>query len=94
MEQELSEEEGLSLEQPVFRGLFRPHLFQALLFKAKASTKLGTADTEPGGSLTEQDPADLLFAEPATETDAIPAPPLFLDMIQRQWASPGSHVFI
>lgn len=91
MEQELSEEEGLSPEQLIFRGLFRPHLFKALLFKAKASTKLGTADAKPGGSLTEQDPADLLFAEPATETDTIPAPPLFLDMIQRQWASLGSH---
>lgn len=47
LEQELLDEEGLLPDQPVFRRLFCPHLFKALLFKAKASTKLGTADTRP-----------------------------------------------
>lgn len=50
LEQELLDEEGLLPDQPVFRRLFRPHLFKALLFKVKASTKLGTADTRPEGS--------------------------------------------
>lgn len=79
LDRELSDDEGLLPDQPVFKGLFRPHLFKTLLFKAKVSTKLGSADTRPGGSITEQDPADLLFSEPVTETDAILMPPLFLD---------------
>lgn len=73
LEQELSEEEGLIPDQPIFKGLFRPHLFKALLFKAKNSIMLGT-NTSPEGALVEQDPAELLFSEPTTETEAIPAP--------------------
>lgn len=91
LDQELSDEEGLFLDQPVFKGLFRPHLFKALLFKAKASMKLGTATSRPERSMAERDPADLFFSEPATEMEAIPAPPLFFDMIQRQWASLGTY---
>lgn len=33
----------------------------------------------------------MLFSEPFTETEDIPAPQLFLDMIQRQWESPGTY---
>lgn len=91
LDQELSDEDGLLLDQSVFKRLFHLHLFKALLFKAKASTKLDTADTGPVGTMTEQDLAELLFSETATETDAIPVPPLFLDIIQRQWASPEAH---
>lgn len=38
-EQELSEEEGLLLDQPTFKGLFRSHLFKPLLIKAKSLLK-------------------------------------------------------
>lgn len=91
IDQELSEEEGLIPDQPVFKGLFRPHLFKALLFKSKSSTSLGTNSTRPDNSTGEQDPTELLFSESMMEAEPIPAPQLFMDMIQHQWASPGAY---
>ncbi|XP_058024086.1 lamina-associated polypeptide 2, isoforms alpha/zeta-like [Ahaetulla prasina] len=82
-DQELSEEEGFLPEQPMFKGLFRPHLFKALLSKAKVVTKQGLIGEQ--GACPEQDPADMLFSEPTVETETVPAPKLFLDMIKKQW---------
>lgn len=33
------------------------------------------------------DPIDPLYVEPAIETEEVPAPKLFLDVVQRQWAA-------
>ncbi|XP_058049789.1 uncharacterized protein LOC131203498 [Ahaetulla prasina] len=87
-DQELSEEEGFLPEQPMFKGLFRPHLFKALLSKAKAVTKQGLIGEQ--GACPEQDPADMLFSEPTVETETVPAPKLFLDMIKKQWEAPAA----
>ncbi|XP_058020135.1 uncharacterized protein LOC131188700 isoform X2 [Ahaetulla prasina] len=87
-DQELSEEEGFLPEQPMFKGLFRPHLFKALLSKAKAVTKQGLLGEQ--GACPEQDPADMLFSEPTVETETVPAPQLFLDMIKKQWEAPAA----
>lgn len=40
---DLSEDEGLTLDQPAFMGLFRPSLFRYLLFKAKKVANMGTS---------------------------------------------------
>ncbi|XP_060541940.1 uncharacterized protein LOC132710243 [Pantherophis guttatus] len=86
----LSDDEGLTLDQPAFIGLFRPQLFRSLLYKALAVTRLGSSSTA-GTTLPEgADPASSLFAEPAVEPELIPAPKLFTDVVQRQWALPGS----
>ncbi|XP_058017916.1 lamina-associated polypeptide 2-like [Ahaetulla prasina] len=87
-DQELSEEEGFLPEQPMFKGLFRPHLFKALLSKAKAVTKQGLLGEQ--SACPEQDPADMLFSEPTVETETVPAPKLFLDMIKKQWEAPAA----
>lgn len=63
----------------------------SLLFKAKSSTLLETDLSKPEGSLEPIDPPDLLFSGPMTETEAIPAPRLFMGVIQRQWVSPGAY---
>lgn len=64
----------------VFKGLFNPALFKPFLAKAHSAALLGkdSASQEQG----EQE-----GTEQATETDAIPIPRMFLDVIKRQWAS-------
>lgn len=87
----LSDDEGLSPDQPAFIGLFRPQLFRSLLHKALAVTGLGnstSASTDPQPAGPSQ--ATSLFIEPAVEPDLIPAPKLFTDVVQRQWNLPGS----
>lgn len=61
-----------------------------MLFKASNAAQLGTSlvGNEPSASSHEvQNP---LFLEPTKPVDAIPAPRLFLDVIQHQWTSPGT----
>lgn len=91
IDQELLEEEGLIPDQLIFKGLFRHHLFKALLFKAKSLTRLVMNYIRPDNSIGKQDHTKLLFSESMTEAEAIPAPQLFMDMIQHQWASPGAY---
>lgn len=52
---------------------------------------MGTDSTRPENSQGEADPTELLFSEPMAETEAIPAPQLFMDMILRQWVSLGAY---
>lgn len=80
-DQELSDEEGTTPNQAVFKGLFRPHLSKALLFKAESSIHLGANTSRADNVIGEQDPADLLFSESMMEAEAIPAPLLFMDII-------------
>lgn len=88
-ELDLSEDEGLPPEQPAFTSLFLQALFKSLLFKAVNAAQVGPGSSEvvlpsSQGSLNP------LFAEPASPVDSIPAPPLFLDVVRKQWSSPGS----
>lgn len=88
-ELDLLEDEGLPPEQLAFMGVFPQALFKSLLFKAVSTAQLGYVHTEPSptsapGSLNP------LFAEPAKPVTSIPMPPLFLDVIKKQWASPGA----
>lgn len=61
IDQELREEEGLTPDQLVFKGLFSSHLFKALLFKAESSTHLGVNTSREDNVVGEQDPPGLLF---------------------------------
>lgn len=88
-EPELSEDEGLPPDQPAFTGLFPQALFKSLMFKAINTAQLGTAPPQepiPTGKGT----LDPLFAEPTKAITCIPTPPLFLKVLRKQWASPGS----
>lgn len=87
---ELSEDEGLMPDQPAFAGLFCPSLFKSLLFKAKNTARLGTHLPSPDPTSETADAKDSLFSEPTTEAEVVPSPRLFLDVVQRQWASPGT----
>lgn len=87
---DLSEDEGLPPDQPAFTGLFPQALFKSLLFKA-----VNTAGLRPPFPAQMPTPAahgalDPLFAEPPKAVDSIPTPPLFLDVIRKQWISPGA----
>lgn len=55
-EMELSEDEGLTPDQPVFTGLFHPALFRSLLFKARNSTRLGADHSAPDTAVGSADP--------------------------------------
>lgn len=92
IDQELSDEEGLTPDQPVFRGLFRPHLFKALPFKAKSSTHLGVNISGNDNVSGEQDTTNLLFSEPMMEAEAVPAPPLFNGSGHCQELTPAPRV--
>lgn len=87
---DLLDNEDLMPDQPTFVGLFCPQLFKSLLHKAKTTTQHGTVQTAPVTATGLDNPVDLLFAEPTIELEEIPAPRLFLDIVHRQWTSPGS----
>lgn len=70
-------------------GLFCLHLFKSLLHKPKTTTRQGSVRSIPNPPLDASDPADPLFAELTIESEEVPAPCLFLDVVQRQWSSPG-----
>lgn len=89
-DQELSEDEDLAPDKPVFMGLFKPALFKSLLFKAKTTAHVGVSDRPTEVSIVPQDPSEQLFMEPAAEHDVIPSPQLFIDIIQCQWNQPRS----
>ncbi|XP_058015779.1 uncharacterized protein LOC131186316 [Ahaetulla prasina] len=86
----LSEDEGLGPEQPSFVGLFKPQLFRSLLFKALATTGLGSAQAPLTDSQVLPSTSSSLFVEPMVVAEAIPAPKMFVDVVQRQWSYPGS----
>lgn len=81
----LSEDEGVAPDSLPFTGLLRPDLFH----KAKAITNLGSA-LVPEPAPSTRDSGCTLFSEPTVEQEVIPSPKLFLDVVQRQWAQPGS----
>lgn len=39
---------------------------------------------------TSQGSLNPVFAEPTKPVDSVPVPPLFLDVVRKQWSSPGS----
>lgn len=84
----LSDDDDLVPDQSPFIGLFRPQLFRSLLHKAIATTHLGQPAAAPASS--SSDPATAMFAEPVVDPETIPAPKLFLDVLQRQWSLPGA----
>lgn len=88
-EPELSEDEGLPPDQPAFTGLFPQSLFKSLLLKAINTAQLGST-SEPAPPQSGPGSFNSLFTEPAKAVTYIPTPPLFLEVLKKQWASPGS----
>lgn len=88
-EPDLLEDEGLPPEQPAFTGLFPQAPFKSLLFKAVNTAQLGSGPPEPA---PQSAPGSLnpLFAEPSRPVSSIPTPPLFLNVVKKQWAAPGA----
>ncbi|XP_013917310.1 PREDICTED: uncharacterized protein LOC106545317, partial [Thamnophis sirtalis] len=94
---DLSEDENSALEAPVSSGFFNPSLFRAILTKARVmAPQMGLpapAEKVPPAQGTKetiglQDPGAGLFKEASPPLDLVPAPQLFLDIIQHQWAQP------
>lgn len=83
-EQDMSEDEDLSPDQPSFVGLFKPQLFCSFLHKAKSTTRLGITRPLPASSGEEVGPSVPLFEDPTFEAEDIPTPKLFRDVVQRQ----------
>ncbi|XP_034289304.1 uncharacterized protein LOC117675085 [Pantherophis guttatus] len=90
LDQEMSEDEDLAPDQPAFVGLFKPQLFRSLLHKAKITTGLGISRPSESNPKEGTSTAVPLFEEPSIETEEIPGPGLFKDVLQRQWSSPAS----
>lgn len=86
----LSDDEGLAPDQPAFIGLFKPQLFRSLLYKALAVMHLGSASATPPSGPRGSDMASSLFVELSVQQDTLPAPKLFMDVIQREWSLPSS----
>lgn len=89
-DQDLSDDEDLSPDQPSFVGLFKPQLFRSLLHKAKATTCLGVSHSTLSSPGQVADSAIPLFEEPVPEVEEIPGPKLFKDVLLRQWSNPAS----
>ncbi|KAG8131809.1 hypothetical protein E2320_009712, partial [Naja naja] len=70
----LSEDEGLAPDSPGLHRALSPALFKSLLYKAKTIAHMGAEPRLP-------DPNELLFSETTTESEEIPSPKLFLDVI-------------
>lgn len=87
---DLSEDEGLPLDQPTFMGLFLQALFKSLLHKAVTTAQLGSPSPPSAPLTAAQGTLNPLFAEPSRPMDYILTPPLFLNIIRKQWSSPGS----
>lgn len=90
LDQEMSEDEDLAPDQPAFVGLFKPQLFRSLLHKAKVTTGLGVSRPPDPSQKEGVSQAVPLFEEPTVESEEIPGPKLFRDVLQRQWSSPTS----
>lgn len=88
-DQDISEDEDLSPDQPSFVGLFKPQQ-SSLLHKAKTTTHLGLARPAPATPGEDVTSAFPLFEEPTFEVEEIPGPKFFRDVLQRQWSSPVS----
>lgn len=86
---EFSENEGTTVEKPVFSGLFQPAHFKTLLSKAKALANFGAQAAAPG-PMASTALTDSFFTEQAIKAETVPAPKVLLDVVQRQWASPTS----
>lgn len=88
-EANLSADEGMAPEQPAFSGLFQPSLLKSLLFKAKTSgnfrTKSLAAAVRP-----QTVSAETIFSVQTTKAETVPTPKIFVDLVQRQWASTTS----
>ncbi|XP_060543266.1 uncharacterized protein LOC132710656 [Pantherophis guttatus] len=87
---DLSEDENLPPDQPAFTGLFPQALFKSLLFKAVNTARLSSPNADPVPPQSSSGALDLMFAEPARPITSVPTPPLFLDVVKRQWESPAS----
>lgn len=88
-DQDLSDDEDLTPDQPSFVGLFKPQ-FLSLLHKAKITTRLAPsrpASTMPGEGVVPSVP---LFEEPIVKAEEIPGPKLFRDVLSKHWTSPAS----
>lgn len=90
IDQELSDDEGLEPDQPSFVGLFKPQMFRSLLHKAQVTTGLGIPPTNPQPQPSASTFSSALFELPAVQTEIVPAPKLFLDVLQRQWKNPST----
>lgn len=86
---DLSDDEDLSPDLPSFVGLFKPQMFRSLLHKAKLTTGLGSPPPAPSsGEGTSQ--SIPLFEEPTIESEEIPGPKLFREVLTKQWSTPAS----
>lgn len=81
---EFSGDEEAVPEKPSFSGLFQPAHFKILLTKDKSSATFATLSATPAPAIAST-LADSFFTEQAVEMDTVPAPKLFLDVVQRQW---------
>lgn len=86
---DLSDDDGLLPEQLALTGLFPPTIFKSLLFKA---TNVAHLSSPPAGDIPppSHEVSAPLFSELSKAVDAIPALCLFLNVVQRQWTTPGS----
>lgn len=86
---DLSEDEGRPPDQPVFTGLFPQALFKSLLFKVVNTSELGLPSPTQAPSLQLMG-LWILFSLNHLRWWIPFLPHLFLDVIRKQWISPGA----
>ncbi|KAK9401019.1 hypothetical protein NXF25_011733 [Crotalus adamanteus] len=83
----LSEDEGIAPYEPTPPvGLFDHSFFNSLLLKACTTANLAQEQENPPIS---QGP-HAIYTEPSVSQNHIPCPPLFLNIVQKQWEKLGS----
>lgn len=87
---DLSDDEDLPPDQPSFVGLFKPQLFRSLLHKAKLTSRLGSSSQASPSGVANSATSVPLFEEPVVETEEIPGPKLFREVLKKQWSNPAS----
>lgn len=82
-------DESAVTDKLAFTGLFKHNSIKTILNKAKNTTHLGVSATDQT-TVEPKDHSEGLFDEPVVPQEIIPVPKLFLNVVQCQWAQPGT----
>ncbi|XP_013931194.1 PREDICTED: uncharacterized protein LOC106556739 [Thamnophis sirtalis] len=84
---DLSEDEGLPPNPPTVVSLLFNVFF---LSPRRLRVNIPSPKAQQGTEADRVDTTDPLFIQPKVEKEMIPSPRLFIDVVQNEWASPGT----
>lgn len=86
----LSDDDSEETDKPAFQGLFKPALFKSLLRKAKIATNMDLGCNQVSSSSNTAESVNNLFPMPTSDSDYVPWPDLFAQVVKKPWERPGS----